>query len=152
MYELMKAVYDRWVAAGLDDSIAELYPAGNEQRGKDNQTGSPPETSLPRAEYMVYDPPPQIKTRNSRTNQVPAVIRVWATHSETDDASIVVAQYVGVIKSAYVNADEVGMALATGDLLEVDDGGSTCVAVDDNVWEGSVTLLLRNRRNNRAPS
>lgn len=150
MLDLMKAVYDRWVAASLHSSICELYPAGESRSGGRNPTGSPVETALPRAEYDVSTPAPSIKTRNSRTAQAVATIRVWGTSTNSADASTVVATFLRTIREKYVNADEVGMDMDNGDILEVDDGGQLCVKVDDDVWMGQQTLMIRHRINNRA--
>lgn len=150
MHDLMKAVYDRWVAAGLDDSICELYPAGESRIGGRNSTGSPTDATLPRAEYEVSTPAPSIKTRNSRTAQALATIRIWDTKTSLADASERVATHVKNVRAKYVNADELGMDMDNGDILEVDDAGSGCVKVDDDVWMGVQTLAIRHRINNVA--
>lgn len=154
MLELMTAIYSRWAAAGLNSSIGNLYPAGESKSGR-NATGSPVATELPRAEYEVHRGPPQIKTRNSRTYQAVAVIRVYCKASDTTDGSTLVTTYLQTIFGKFVNSNQAvsnPLVMANGDILEVDDGGQGSAKADDDVWVGVQTLLIRHRVNNRAAS
>lgn len=152
MFDLMKAVYDRWVAANLHTTIAELYPAGEGSKSGQNRTGAPVETTMPRAEYSVFTPAATIKTRGSRTAQAVAVFHVWDRKSDAQTASDRVASHVQSIRSKYLNADAVGMSMQNGDILEVDDGGSACAKVDDDVWMGTQTIIIRHTIANGAPA
>lgn len=152
MLDLMKAVYDRWVAASLHTSICPLYPAGDGAKSGQTRSGTPVETAMPRADYYVQSPPPSIKTRGSRTAQAVAVIRIWDRSTGSTDAATRVATHLQNIRAAFVNADESGMDMDNGDILEVDDGGTSPAAKeDDDVFGGAQTLIIRHRINNTAP-
>jgi hypothetical protein len=149
MDELADAVYSRWTDASLDTSIASLYPGGDERSSTRNTGGSPEGATLPRAEYRIMIPPPQVKTRNSRVMQAMVVITVWSSTAETRD------QYLGTIWDEYVNSDAAGtnpLATATGSVLEVDDGGQIALKEDDAVYMGRQTLLIRHRVLNATPA
>jgi hypothetical protein len=149
MDELADAVYSRWTDASLDTSIAALYPGGDGQRATRNTGGSPEGTALPRAEYRIMIPPPQVKTRNSRVSQAMVAITVWASTAESRD------EYLGTIWDQYVNSDAAGtnpLSMATGSVLEVDDGGQIALKEDDKVYMGRQTLLVRHRVLNATPA
>lgn len=157
MLELMTALYNRWVAAGLDSSVCDLYPAGESRRG-DEGTGTPVASDLstgPRAEYEINRGPAQIKTRGSRTYQAVAVIRVWATSTSVVDGSTNINTLMQTVWNALVNANRAStspMSMANGDILEVDDGGLATGKADKDVWIGIQTLLIRHRVSNRIPA
>lgn len=134
----MTAIKSRWDAEGLDDTIAKLYPAGDSPK----KPGAPPLSPLPRAEYRVMIPNPQVKTRNSRVYQAVVEFSVWATGTAT------LAGYLAAIHAAFVNADADGMTMANGTILEVDDGGSTIDVADDKVFIGEKRITIRHSLSN----
>ena len=148
--DIMAAIYARWNAAGLNTSIAELYPAGEGTKASQNKAGSPEGDALPRAEYYATTPAPSQKTRGSRVHQSMAVITV---RDKTNEAAV--GTFVKNIRAAFVNSESAGtspMTMTGGTVLEVDDGGSLVVKVDDDVFLGQQQLLIRHRIANVTPA
>lgn len=140
------AVYARWNAAGLDSSIAELYPSGDDRSG-DNPTGPPEGTTGTRAEVTSIVNPPSAKTRGSRYQHAISTIKVWGKPYET------VAGYLDTIEDKYLNADEQGMTMPTGyKVMEVEPGGKAVMKSDDDLHMGVITILVRFQKNNTVPS
>lgn len=144
--DLMRSVYGRWTAAGLDSSIAPLYPSGESRLASQNVGGAPEGTAAPRAEYFVSVGGPQAKSKSSRIYQAVALIQVWSGDSDS------AGTYAGAIVDAYINADEVGMAMQNGTILEVEDGGGFVHKEDDTVFLTQQTVIIKFRRPNSAPS
>lgn len=140
MINVEKAFFARWNAAGLDSSIAKIYPSGDKPKSKNNSFGTPTGNDLPRAEYESSNPPPR-KSRNSRVFTVPVVVRIFGT------GHLIVAEYVQAVKDAYVNA-ETTMTMIGGSILEIDEGNAFTQKVDDNLFAGMVMLLFRVRIGN----
>lgn len=149
MDALLAGIYSRWNDAGLDDSIAELYPAGEGSGRAQNVGGAPVATDIPRAEYYVSISPPSVKTRGSRVRQAIAVVQLWGR------STAITAGYVSSVHDAFVNSDDAGispLAIAGGTVLQVDDAGSFVGKVDDNVFLGQQTLLIDYRIANSVPA
>lgn len=146
---LSVSLYNRWNNAGLDTSIAKLYPSGDSPRSGKNSSGSPEGSGLPRAEYTLVFPPPATKTRHSRIHQAVAVISVWGETKEATDG------YVSTMRNTFINSEEAGtnpMTMTGGEILEVDDGGGSVMKVDDSLFVGEQTILIRCRINNTVPA
>ncbi len=149
MEELMAAIFKRWNDAGLNTSVAKLYPAGETPSISKNKTGSPEGSDKPRAEYFVMRGPSQSKSRNSRLYQPVATIKVWGTGAAQ------VVGFVDAINAAFVNSESAGtnpLVTSAGDVLDVNDGGNWTGKADDSTFEGEQTLLIRQRVNNRIPA
>jgi hypothetical protein len=143
--DLMQSVFNRWNAAGLDESIAPLYPSGEGRLVSQNPGGAPEGSDLPRAEYFCSVGGAQAKSVSSRIYQGVALIQVW---SEDSDSA---GTYAGAVADAYINADEVGMTMPNGTILEVEDGGGFVHKEDDTVYLTQQTVIIRFRRPNTAP-
>lgn len=138
----MTAIVTRWTAAGLNSSLGTLWPSGEGRTAR----GAPPTDLLPRFEYMVNDPAPQNKSRNSRINQAAATFDLWGK------SALLASGYVDSVKSKFLNADEVPMTMTGGDILEVDLAGSSCGQMDDQVWLGQLVVLFRIRVDQTVPA
>ncbi len=145
----MTAIFNRWNDAGLNTSIAKLYPAGEQKSTTQNKAGSPEGSALPRAEYFVMRGAPKSKSRNSRIYQAVATIKVRGTRA------IQVAGFVDAINEAFVNSETSSsnpFSFSVSDALDVDDGGVWSGKADDGVFEGELTLLIQQRVDNRVPA
>lgn len=151
----MAAIVTRWNDAGLDSSIAALYPAGDANIKTiandigQNRAGSPEGTAKPRAEYTVIQGAPLARSRNSRLYQPIATIHVRGT------TAVQVADFVEAIGAAFINseaADTDPLTTSTGDVLDVNDGGQWVMKTDDATFEGEQMLLIQTRVNNRRPA
>lgn len=143
------AFYTRWNNAGLDSSVAELYPGGQGVSSSQNKGGAPVNTAKPRAEYFVIDPAPNAKSRGSRLHMATVMVTVVGTTKDLVD------EYIDLIHAAFINADEAAtnpMTLSSGNVMEVDDGGSVVEKVDDDTFEGTKTILIRYSIQNAIPA
>lgn len=140
---LTAAIGARWVAAGLDSSVAKLYYGGATNFGtyrSNRASGASPEgTVLNRAEFMINVPAPQ-KSRHSRISQAVVIFHVWTTTANTAN------QYLNLIYNAFVN-QESNITMSDGDILDVDDGGQFTVKEDDAVFFGQQLITVRHRIN-----
>jgi len=138
LQKLSVAVYNRWNDAGLNSSIAKLYPAGDSPGAKAGTTGTPESTSKPRAEYTLSLSPPQ-KTRGSRRYSGSLFISVWGDTKEGVDA------YISSIYDAFVNSESAAsnpLSISNGTVLIVDDGSSDVNKVDDNTFRGNYVFEI----------
>jgi hypothetical protein len=148
--DLMTAVVNRWNNAGLDDSIAALYVAGEGRGANQNKTGTPAGNDLPRAEYTIADPPPTSKTRGGRYITSQITFHVWGTDS------LATVGYTKAIRDAFLNSDAAAtnpLVMANGQILEVDCGAAIPVMpVDEKVYFGQQVVLIRHRVLNAVPA
>jgi len=146
---LSVSIFNRWNNASLNTSIATLYPAGGNPSSKNNTTGSPEGTSLPRAEYYSAVGPAESRSRNTRVYQGVTQFSVWGNDFETTNG------YVDSIYDAFLNCDEAAtspMTITGGVVLQVEEGGQDCNKVDDEVWRGEITITVRYELRNTVPS
>ena len=143
----MTAVFNRWNAAGLNSSIAKLYPGGQRSSSR-NQSGSPQGSTIPRAQYRVFTPRPQALSRGSRIYQAAVEIETWGA------SELIAAGFVTAIKSAFINSDNAAtspMVMADGTVMQVEDEGSNVSKDDDDMHCGRQLLSVRFRVNNSTP-
>lgn len=139
MNGLNAAIYARWNVAGLNTSIATLYPAGD--KGGFNPSGTREKTPLPRAEYFSISPGTDRRTRTSLTNAIPVYFRVYGTSAAT------VQGWVDSIRAKYVNAEHL-VTPASSTVLDIKDGGSFVSKQDDAVWMGEQMVMVTLRSSN----
>lgn len=135
---LSVGIYNRWNDAGLDSSVAKLYPAGDSPGTKMNEFGTPEGTAKPRAEYFLVLSEPQ-KTRGSRRYTGTVLFSVWGDTKEEVDG------YVTSIYNAFVNSDDAAsnpLTISNGSVLEVSDGSSSSLKVDDDTFRGDQTIQI----------
>ncbi len=132
--KLREAVFSRWNDAGLDGSIAALYPGV--------EVAAPEGTALPRVQYSLPTDSEQSRSRGSRELLQPLRFQVWGTDDTT------VGQYVDAIEAAYVNSesaqsDPLSIPASIGTVMSVDYVSKAVVHEDDALFQGIVQLEIQ---------
>ena len=156
MSSLKAAIYSRWNAAGLNSSIAPLFP------GQESETDSeavPPDTDLPRAEYFVDDTLPNEISRCGRVQMTAVTFRIYMGGPNSGiDVDTTVGNAVQAIVTAFVNSEQAAtspLAFASsssGAIMDVGFGATHTAMLRRNVGRGLAEILVRHVVPNAIPS
>ena len=138
------AVFNRWSAAGLDDTslpATTLYPGGDESQ--------PEGTDLPRAEYEILNDDEDSRSRSSRIRMAMVRFTVW--DDDYEDCSTALKN----IEDSFVNSERSSCSPFTmdgGDVMGVDHLSTSGPTKQDTViYQGIVDLSIRWRKANTIP-
>jgi len=135
------ALFERWVAAGLNSSIAPLYPSDDVSAPEDAGV-------VPRASYFVTADPLQSESRGSRIALKTYMLEVW------DRTRELVGTHVNLIDTAFINAERAGllqMPESAGRIMAthyVDQGWEK---VQDALFKGWIEISVQWRKPNATP-
>ena len=141
--DISTAVFDRWSAAGLDDTslpATTLYPGGDESQ--------PEGTDLPRAEYEILNDDEDAKSRSSRIRMVMVRFTVW------DDSYEDCATALKNIEDGFVNSERSSCApFSLTGVLGVDHLSTSGPTKQDTaIYQGIVDISIRWRKANTNPA
>lgn len=138
------AIFNRWNAAGLDDTdlpATNLYPGGDESQ--------PEGVDLPRAEYEILDDLEELKSRSSRIRNANVRFTVW------DDSYEDCGTALQNIEDAFVNSESASsnpITMSGGTILGVEHvSTSGPTKQDTSIYQGIVDLMIRWRKANEIP-
>lgn len=139
-----KAIEARWNAAGLNTSIAALYP-GDDEAAPENAG------SMPRAQYATPDSTVESQSKSSIVFIQPVRFRVWGK------TYALAKQYLEYIEAKFLNSDRAGtnplsLTATAGNVLDIEPQGSTVTKEDDAVFQGISEWYIRWFKVNAIPS
>lgn len=137
--DLARAILARWTAAGLDNSIAELW-YGSEDSATPELDPSGTPTVLPRAGFEIPSNPLSCESRGTNISEAMVIFELWGTTAEQ------VGDFVTAVKNAILGSENSTgnyLKMANGRIMSTHKVDDSVEKRQDAVYLGRYTLKVR---------